>query len=157
VRLWRIGTETRTYAADDLSGAGAALRPGRWNAAGEAVVYTAPTLALAVLETAAYVDAAGLPYNRFVITIDVPAPIWRKRRTMRAASLPGGWDAVPSGMSSEQIGSRWLASGDSAVLLIPSVIVPEEFNVLINPAHADARAITARSGRRFDYNTLFRT
>ena len=51
--LWRIATETREYRAIDLSGAGAARDPGRWNAAREPVVYCAPTIAIAVLETAA--------------------------------------------------------------------------------------------------------
>jgi RES domain-containing protein len=56
VILWRIAAETRDHPADDLSGAGAAVRPGRWNEEGQHVVYAAPTLALAVLETAAHLE-----------------------------------------------------------------------------------------------------
>ena len=52
MKLWRIAAETRQYAADDLSGAGAARHPGRWNDVGEPVLYTAPSISLAVLETA---------------------------------------------------------------------------------------------------------
>ena len=56
MRLWRIAAETREYAAIDLSGAGAAKSPGRWNDYKEPVVYCAPTIAMAVLETAAHID-----------------------------------------------------------------------------------------------------
>ena len=72
MRLWRIAAETREYTANDLSGMGAAKRPGRWNEEGTPVVYCAPTAAMAVLETAAHVDPAGFPYNRFLVTIEVP-------------------------------------------------------------------------------------
>jgi RES domain-containing protein len=156
VRVWRIGAETRTYKADDLSGGGASLKPGRWNAAGEPVVYAATSIALAVLETAASVDSAGLPLNRFVVAIDVPTKIWEKRREAHASVLPGGWDAVPAGMTSVSVGSKWLSSKSSAVLTVPSVIVPEEDVVLINPLHHDFAKVTAKTSRRFAYNTLFR-
>ena len=53
MRLWRIAAETREYPATDLTGAGAAKNPGRWNDYKEPVVYCAPTIAIAVLETAA--------------------------------------------------------------------------------------------------------
>jgi len=50
--LWRIAADTRKYGADDLSGGGAAASPGRWNDEGQVALYTAPTIAIAVLETA---------------------------------------------------------------------------------------------------------
>jgi RES domain-containing protein len=156
VKLWRIAASTRSHAADDLSGAGAAKRPGRWNAEGEPVVYCAAVASLAVLETAAHVDSAGLPLNRFLIEIDVPAATWARRKTLRAASLDASWAAVPAGLVSVRAGSAWLKSNSSALLQVPSVIVPEEFATLINPAHPDAAGITARVVRRFGYELLFR-
>lgn len=156
MKLWRIATETRAYRADDLSGAGAAARPGRWNDDGQRVLYTATSLALAALETAAYVDAHGLPLNRHVVSIEVPAAVWKARLQLSPQELPGAWDAVPAGMASVRIGSQWLASQASAILLVPSVIVPEEYNALINPEHRDAKKLRATTGRRFHYNVLFR-
>src|SRR5512133_1880083 len=88
VILWRIATETRKYAATDLSGAGAARSPGRWNEEGEAVVYAAVSIALAVLETAAHINDRGLPMNRFVVRIDVPQDVWDARQERPAAALP---------------------------------------------------------------------
>ncbi len=156
MKLWRIAAETRTYQADDLTGAGAALAPGRWNDAGIPMVYTATTLALAALETCAYVAGAGFPLNKFVVRIEVPADVWKKRKSVAAATLPGGWDAIPAGRASVDFGVEWLASAGSALLMVPSVIIPEEANVLINPAHADTRRIGAVTLRRFEYDRIFR-
>ncbi|PKO41070.1 MAG: hypothetical protein CVU30_15005 [Betaproteobacteria bacterium HGW-Betaproteobacteria-3] len=156
MKLWRIAAQTRQYSATDLSGKGASISPGRWNHESEAVVYSAPTIAIAVLETAAHIDDAGLPLDRYLVEIDVPAAVWKARLTMAAAELPPQWDAIPAGMASTMVGSRWLADQKSAILLVPSVIVPEEFAALINPAHPQAAAIQARAVRRFEYNRLFR-
>ena len=156
MRLWRIATETRSHSANDISGTGAALRPGRWNRAGERVVYCAESLALAVLETTAYVGASGLPLNRFVVTIDVTGPMWKSRIQLHPADLDPAWDAIPAGLSSIHTGSRWLTEMRSALLLVPSVIVPEEFAVLINPVHPDASSVVATTTRRFNYHNVFR-
>ena len=98
--LWRIAAETRSYAATDTSGGGAAKNPGRWNEDGQPVIYTAPTIAIAVLETAAHIDSAGLPLNRFLIAIDVPDAAWTARETLSVGTLPATWGAIPAGKAS---------------------------------------------------------
>lgn len=155
--LWRIATETRQYRADDLSGGGAARSPGRWNEAGQAVLYTAPSIAIAVLETAAHLDDAGLPLNRYLVKLELPSRVWQARKELDAATLPPTWNAIPAGATSAQVGSDWLRAGESAVLLVPSVIVPEEQAALVNPAHPDAAKIKATVVRPFDYSRLFRS
>jgi len=157
VKLWRIAAETRQYSATDLSGGGAANRPGRWNDDKEPVVYCAPAIAMAVLETAAYVDDSGLPLNRFLVEIDVPDAVWAKREEIDSAKLPAAWAAIPAGRASVKVGSNWLSSLASPILLLPSVIVPEESVSLINPKHPDASKITAKVLRLFEYNRLFRS
>ena len=149
MKLWRIGTETRTYWADDISGGGAAKEQGRWDEHQQPVVYCAPSIAIAVLETAAHVNDAGLPLNKYVVEMAM-------RLETEVASLPTTWDAIPAGMASVEVGSKWLASLSSPILMVPSVIVPEEFATLINPRHPASKAISARSIRKFDYNRLFR-
>ncbi len=156
ITLWRIATGTKQYKADDISGGGAAKYPGRWNASGDHVVYTAPSLALAVLETAAHVDDAGLPLNRFVVQLAVPATAWNARRELKLAEPDPAWCAIPSGRASVAIGSAWYKSGASALLLVPSVIVQEECAVLINATHPEAKGIRARTIRPFEFNRLFR-
>jgi len=156
MKLWRIAAETRSHAATDLSGRGAASFPGRWNETGLPVIYSASTLALAVLETAAHVDDAGLPLNRFVLQIDVPDKVWQQRQSLDVTTLPLTWSAIPAGSASIKMGSDWLKSQTSAILLVPSVIVPEEFVTLINPLHPAAGKIKATVTRAFDYKRLFR-
>lgn len=155
--LWRIAAETRQYRAGDLSGGGAAKNPGRWNEVGQAVLYTAPTIAMAVLETAAHIDDGGLPLNRYLVRIEVPARTWTARQELDPAALPPSWNAIPAGATSAQLGSQWIKSMASAILLVPSVIVPEERAALINPAHPDASKIKASVVRPFEYNKLFRS
>jgi RES domain-containing protein len=154
--LWRIAAETRQHRADDLSGGGAARSPGRWNESGQAVLYTAPTIAMAVLETAAHIDDNGLPLNRYLVRLDVPPGVWRKRKELDPAALPPTWNAIPAGASSADIGSEWIKSLSSAVLLVPSVIIPEERAALVNPGHPDTAKINAAVVRPFEYNRLFR-
>lgn len=157
MKLWRIAAETRKYLAIDLSGGGAADRPGRWNDDKEPVVYSAPTIAMAVLETAAHVDDFGLPLNRYLVDIDVPDDVWAQREEIDIAKLPLTWAAIPAGRASVKVGSNWLSSLKSPILMVPSVIVPEEWVSLINPKHSEASRITAKVVRLFEYNRLIRS
>lgn len=111
---------------------------------------------MAVLETCAHVNAAGLPLNRYKITLDVPPEVWKRRRILKANALPGGWDAIPHGHASTSTGSSWYTACDEAVLELPSAIIPEESIILINACHPDSRLITATTGPRFQYNLLLR-
>lgn len=154
--VWRIAADTRTYGADDLSGAGAAKNPGRWNDPGQRVLYAAPTIAMAVLETAARIDDAGLPLNRYLIEITMPEAIWAAREILDTRTLDVTWAAIPAGRGSVKHGSAWIKSSRSALLVVPSVIVPEEPVVVINAIHPDAAGLKARVVRRFEYNRLFR-
>jgi RES domain-containing protein len=156
MKLWRIAAETRQYSADDLSGGGAAKNPGRWNDDKEPIIYSAPTIAMAVLETAAHVDDSGLPLNRYLVEIDVPDDVWAQREEIGVAKLPLAWAAIPAGRASVKVGSEWLSSLRTPILMVPSVIVPEEWASLINPRHSATSKITAQVVRPFEYNRLFR-
>jgi RES domain-containing protein len=156
VILWRIATETRKYAATDLSGSGAALNPGRWNDLGQPALYTAPSIAIAVLETAAHVDTGGLPLNRFLVEIEVPDDAWAARESLDVKRLPPEWAAIPAGKASVSTGSAWIDSARTLILVVPSVFVPEESATVVNPAHAAAGKMKARVVRAFEYDKLFR-
>ncbi|WP_225770140.1 RES family NAD+ phosphorylase [Inquilinus sp. Marseille-Q2685] len=150
--VWRIATDTPSYEADDLTGAGAKATGGRWNSPGVPVVYTSQTRALACLETVVHLGAGGLPLNRYLVRIDIPDTVWAAARQETAASLPVGWDAEPAGRASITFGTAWVRSGSSALLIVPSVIVPEECNVLVNPLHPDSARISATKVRRWLYD-----
>lgn len=150
--LWRIATDTPDYLADDMTGKGAESTGGRWNRKGRAVVYTSTSIALACLETIMHLKQGGLPLNRYLVKISVPQAIWASCTDLTAAAAPVGWDAEPAGKVSLDFGDGWIDGGASALLRVPSVIVPEEYNVLINPAHADAKAITVQKVRKWLYD-----
>jgi RES domain-containing protein len=150
--VWRIATDTPAYEAGDLSGAGAKATGGRWNTAGAAVVYTSQTRALACLETVVHLNAGGLPLNRYLVEVTIPDGLWASAQMASAASLPVGWDAEPAGRTSIEFGTNWIRTGAAALLVVPSVIVPEELNVLINPLHSDSARIIAAKVRRWLYD-----
>jgi RES domain-containing protein len=156
VSLWRIAADTPSYTADDLSGAGAKKSGGRWNRRGTAAVYASESRALACLETFVHLRASGLPLNRYLVAIHVPVDAWRNRHVFDTARHVG-WDAEPPGAVSIEWGDAWARGGATLVAEVPSVIVPEESNVLINPRHADASAVTARKIRKWLYDARVRS
>lgn len=153
VSLWRIASDTPDWSAEDLAGKGAAHKGARWNAAGEHVTYTSTSVSLAAWETRAHLGPLGtkLPFNRILVRIDVPDDVWAARETA-PLPLPVGWNVVPEGRVSRALGSAWLAKGSSALLCVPSVIINEEMNVLLNPAHADTARLVTHRERRFIYD-----
>jgi RES domain-containing protein len=153
VQLWRIACDTASWTAEDMAGKGAAHMGGRWNAPGEHATYASTSVSLAAWETRAHLGRSGtrLPFNRFLVRVDVPDDIWA-RREQAPEPLPVGWNAIPEGMVSRGIGSGWLASATAALLVVPSMVIDEESNVLINPVHPDARKLKATKLRRFLYD-----
>ncbi len=129
------------HARTAFSGEGARIAGGRWNRPGEAVVYASASLALAAIETFVHLgdDALHIEFVRFRIGIPDSVAIQRGRR------LPPGWRAEPPEEASMRYGSRWLRQARTAVLEVPSAIVPSEMNYLLNPAHSDFRLV--RVGR----------
>lgn len=152
VALWRIAATTSTYEAKDLSGTGAKSTGGRWNPMGMAVTYASENISLAVHETIVHLRSGGLPLNRYLVRIDVPDDVWAARQVLVP---PADWDAQPAGMTSVQAGEAWLSGRASALLVVPSVIVPEESNILINPQHADSARITATVLRKWHYDSRY--
>ena len=156
--VYRIATDAKTYTADDMSGAGAKKAGGRWNRHDVAVVYTSESPSLACLETLVHLNAGGLPMNRYLVEVTIPDDVWDAREERSAASLPVGWDAEPASLTSIEFGTEWLVSRRTPVLVVPSTIVPEEMNVLINPAHPAHPAhpagtsIESRKVRRWTYD-----
>ena len=152
VSLWRVATDTPLWTAEDMAGKGAAHKGARWNHAGEHVTYMARSVSLAAWETRAHFGRAGqLPWNRFLVRVDVPDDVWAARETLSRPPAVG-WDAIPEGLVSRAAGSTWLGAGRAALLCVPSVVIAEEDNVLVNPAHADAKRLVAVKLRRFVYD-----
>lgn len=147
--FWRIAADTPLYEADDMSGAGAKATGGRWNEMGVAMVYAASSRALACLETVVHISA--LPLNRYLVEIDVPDDLIASAEVVDPDNLVG-WDAEPAGRASIAFGTEWAKSSRSLLLIVPSVIVAEEANLLLNPEHPDAGKVAARKVRKWLYD-----
>ena len=86
------------------------------------------------------------PGNRCLIEVGVPMDVWDKRQHARKdPKFPGGWNVHPAGKGSVDYGTAWLAAKTSALLVVPSVVVPAEDNILINPLHRTPRALKRRT------------
>ena len=116
------------HAASALSGEGARLYGGRWSPAGRPCVYAAESRALAALEMLVHLTGRSRTPPYRLLTIEVPDD-----SVPRAAHPPPGWDAMPPGNSSQSIGAEWLRAGQTMALMVPSVIIPEESILLLNP------------------------
>lgn len=154
IQAWRIAADTPAYRSDDLSGKGGLASGGRWHQIGTSILYASSTIALACLETLVHLGAARFPLNRYLVRLDIPDDVWGRRETL--SQPPVGWDAIPPGLVSIHAGQAWLTGRTSAVLEVPSVVIPEELNVLVNPAHADAAKVRAAKLRKWTYDGRMR-
>src|SRR3954453_11826952 len=136
MRAWRICRDA--YAA--LPGEGARLWGGRWNSPGRPLVCAADSAALAVLEVRVHLDLSFdlLPADYVLLTLDLG--------TASIETVP----RLPADTAA--FGDAWLAAGCTAVLHVPSVIVPESANILINPRHPDATRVTIAEKRPFVFD-----
>lgn len=145
MRVWRIAR--KCYAP--LDGEGARLMGGRWNSAGRPVVYTAQTAALAVLEVLVWTDPEDVPDDLRLYEIELPADASIAR--LDPGSLPATW-TEPGSPECMSLGDPWLATADSLALEVPSAVLPEERNLLINPRHPDAARVRIADSRPFAFD-----
>jgi RES domain-containing protein len=127
---------------------------GRWTTKGRRVVYTAETLSLAALEFLVHVDKTMLPPDLVQIEIDLPDRV--AVAALEPSAIPSHWRTYPAPHALQRLGDAWLAEGSTAVLRVPSALIPEEHNVLLNPEHRDARKITVIAQREFEYDARLR-
>ncbi|HVI47408.1 MAG TPA: RES family NAD+ phosphorylase [Chitinophaga sp.] len=132
---------------NDLSGTGARLYGGRWNSPGHAIVYTAGSRALSALEVLVHIPLKNIVQDFCIATIHIPDDITIK--AMAKQDLPSGWQSLAPDPELQCIGDEWIETSKYAVLRIPSVVIPEEFNYLINPLHPEAERITITNMQPF--------
>ncbi|MGG5820312.1 RES family NAD+ phosphorylase [Falsiroseomonas sp. HW251] len=141
MQLFRLGTAAHPV----WDGAGAAAHGGRWNAPGQAVIYAAGSLALAMLER--LVQRRGFGAT-LVVTAEVPDDVAFEDLL---AAPPGGWRSLAS-PSAVAAGAAWIAAGRTALLRVPSAVVPREANFVVNPAHPDAARIRVGRAETLDWD-----
>lgn len=131
---------------EDMSGTGSKIYGGRWNVPGFAAIYTAENISLAVLEILVNTDKNNIPPLYYLIKIQLPDNLPVK--VITHAGLKEKW--YNDFEYAQYIGSNFLESGKESILKIPSAIVKEEYNFLLNPAHADFKKITIKEAVPFD-------
>ena len=128
---WRL-TKTK-YLSAAWDGEGAKKAGGRWNGPGVPVVYTSGSLSLALVEVLVHLPAKFQPaYSALSVEFDTSLVT-----VVAPGLLPRNWKDSPPPPATQAIGADWVASGASAVLRVPSVVVPGEFNFILNPAHRE--------------------
>ena len=132
------------FASSALSGEGARLYGGRWNPAGWRCVYTAESRALAVLELLVHLTGQSRSLNFRLLTLEVDDD-----SIAHVKHVPEGWAAQPAGKASQSIGLNWLQSKKTLALKVPSVLVPEESNLLLNPEATGFDGIRITEEREF--------
>jgi len=137
VDVWRLtpARHSRTP-REAFSGRGARLYGGRWNSKGVAVVYGAESLSLAALETLVHLDLRLTKALDFMTCV-ARCPDDISHETRGSKELPAGWNAYPAPRSTAEFGDAWVREARSALLLLPSALVPRERIILLNPLHPD--------------------
>jgi RES domain-containing protein len=131
VHVWRIVRKPHAT----LDGEGARLYGGRWNSEGNAVVYTSQYLSLATLEYLANVEPALMPDDLVALRIEIPDDPQSGAEVDTADFTDPHWRDYPSPGWQAELGDLWVDDGEFLWLAVPSAVVPEEYNILINPKH----------------------
>lgn len=148
MELYRI---TQEQYADDLSGNGAKLFGGRWNSEGHPALYAASGRALALLETLAHTPAKMLDAKPYIlVTIFVPDAIVVQEVDLK--KLPEGWDAPDIRNFTQKTGDSFLTDKKQLLLSVPSVIVFEERNFILNPLQSDFKKVKILNKRRIYFD-----
>ena len=148
MRAWRICR--KPYAKDPLGGRGGLFTSGRWHSRGQRVVYTTGSLALAALEILVHAGREMLPPD--LVQIELQLPDRMKIRKIDIRSLPRNWRSYPSPSALRKLGDDWLESGSTPILRVPSAVIAEECNLILNPAHADICLVKVLSKKKFSYD-----
>lgn len=143
--LYRI---SKCIYIEDLSGTGARLYGGRWNSVGKPMVYTASSRALAVLEVLVHLPPALIPADFCQATFEVPDDV----QVLDMAKLPPNWQEYPEPARLKTMGDAFLKAKKHLLLKVPSAVVEEEFNYLLNPVHPDITSVKIVDVRPFTFD-----
>lgn len=148
MRVWRICR--RRFSKQAFNGEGARRLGGRWNYPGETLVYASSTLSLAALETFVNLSPAKIPLDLVCLEANLPDNLSTER--VELSSLSRDWRTTPAPTALQDIGSAWLRSLRTVALFVPSAVIPEEFNVLLNPVHPDFESLKIGRPQRFQFD-----
>ncbi|MBD1394404.1 RES family NAD+ phosphorylase [Mucilaginibacter glaciei] len=134
---------------DNLDGTGARLYGARWNSKGTAAVYMASSRALAALEVLVHIPPLVSPANFCLAEVKVPD---NSILTVDVTTLPNNWKSQPPPASLKEIGNQFIKDAEYLMLKIPSAIVSQEFNYLLNPHHPDMHKVKVMATHPFNFD-----
>lgn len=140
----------KKHAPDAFTGEGSRRFGGRWNHKGVDVVYLSDTLSLAVLEQFIHLGREGLHISFVYFKTEIPDRV--SVSVIEPGALPRDWREEPPSNSTKDLGTRWAISKSSAVLRIPSAVVPIGFNYLLNIRHPEISDIRIRDPEPFTFD-----
>jgi len=126
------------------------LAAGRWHTPRRLVTYASESLALASLEILVHCDLDLIPEDFTAIEIDVPSTL--EICELAVSDMPRNWRRHPAPPALQQLGNAWLDETQTAVLRVPSALVPTESNFLLNPVHQDFREIRVIRRLKFEFD-----
>jgi len=141
---------SREKYADTLSGAGAAIKGGRWNSIGFELIYAASNRSLAMAEVAVHFTLATLPDDYMMVTIVIPDDLPIMEITEK--DLPLNWNSFPHPASTQKLGDQFILQNKYCVAKIPSVVTKGDFNFLINPNGAGFNKISISEIEKFPFD-----
>lgn len=144
--LFRI---TKSKYKKDLSGKGAELFGGRWNKQGMPALYTSKNRSLCVLEFLVHTPKSIAPKGQVILTIKIPAKLESEIVKIPKKALKKGWDTIQNEKWTEALGSKYFEEKNKLGIIVPSVIIPQEYNVVLNPLHKAYKLIKIRSQSSF--------
>ncbi len=142
------------HAAQSFDGEGARLFGGRWNRPGVAVVYASESLSLAALELLVHLEWGALLRHYVVCRLEFPESAVEEFSVRR---LPADWRRSPAPPAVQEIGTHWARARRSAVLRVPSAVIPLESNFLLNPEHPAFPRFARTSPEPFDFDPRLRS
>ena len=148
MRVWRIIPKLHLSQAFD--GEGARRFGGRWNGLGTRVVYASATLSLAAIEFFVNLDRDTEPDQLVAVSADIPDDT--RIGYIEVSDLPKNWRSYPVPEELQDLGTAWVTSASAAVLVIPSAVIPEERNYLLNPAHPDFKRFRLNKPEAFHFD-----
>jgi RES domain-containing protein len=151
IRVYRI--VRKPYSKSPFDGEGAYRFGGRWSSPGTRIAYAAEHLSLAMVEYFVHIDASDPPKDLVVAAADIPDRVSRVVLTTR--ELPPNWRQVPAPPGLAAIGDAFAAERKSAILALPSALVPSESNWLLNPLHPEFAEVRLRPPEPFHYDARF--
>ena len=125
--------------------------PARWNPKDVKMIYAASSRSLACLENVVHRSQEGLNLLFSVMTIECPKKL--KIKTINRTDLPDGWSDYSQMYKTQNIGAKWIRDSETAILKVPSSIIQEEYNYLLNPEHDDFKLITLVNTQPFVFDS----